>query len=66
MSNHRNIVSLAAIAFIASSASAGRIVANNDEWTLSDSGFASPSDPGTFALNVVDFLTGAPTANPLV
>ncbi len=45
---------------------AGRIVAAHDEWTLSNAGFSSPSDPGIFALNTVEFLTGARAANLLI
>lgn len=42
--------------------SGGRIVVNNDEWTLSDVGFASAPDTGRFALNVAAFLTGGAPA----
>ena len=66
MNLHGNLAALATAASVASSLSAGRIVADNDEWTLSSTGFIAPSDPGTFALNVVDFLTGEPAANLLV
>ncbi|MCA9286477.1 MAG: hypothetical protein KDA22_14730 [Phycisphaerales bacterium] len=45
---------------------AGRVVANNDEWTLSNTGFNDPSDPGVFALNVVSFLTSRSPADLLV
>ncbi len=42
---------------------AGRIVFANDEWTLSTTGFNSPNDPGTFALNVVEFFNpGKPSS----
>ncbi|HMN95052.1 MAG TPA: hypothetical protein PKC43_00055 [Phycisphaerales bacterium] len=44
----------------------GRIVAAHDEWTLSSTGFDAPSDPGAFALNVVEFITGSPSANLLI
>lgn len=51
---------------MAASTHAGRIVAAHDEWTLSNTGFAAPSDPGLFALNVVQFLTEKEPANLLV
>ena len=39
-------------------AEAGRIVVANDEWTLSDTGFASAADTDTFVLNVASWFTG--------
>ena len=39
-------------------ASAGKIVLANDEWTLSDSGFFGPNDPAKFATNVASWFTG--------
>jgi len=53
-------------ALVASESPAGRVVVAHDEWTLSNTGFTSPSDPGIFALNVVAFLTGRQSANILV
>lgn len=44
-------------------AQAGKIVVTNDEWTLSDSGFGVPNDPGQFALNVAQWFTGSSTGN---
>jgi hypothetical protein len=62
--------SICAAALFAVSASPafadGRIVAAHDEWTLSDSGFAEPSDPDVFAFNVVAFLTGKLSADILI
>ena len=37
---------------------AGKIVVNNDEWPLSDSGFFAPNDPGVFATNVAAWFLG--------
>lgn len=39
-------------------AQAGKIVVANDEWTLSNTGFFSPNDPGVFATNVAAWFTG--------
>ncbi len=39
-------------------AQAGKIVVAHDEWTLSNSGFSDPNDPGVFAANVADWFTG--------
>jgi hypothetical protein len=36
----------------------GKIVVANDDWSLSDSAFAAPNDPGTFATNVASWFTG--------
>ena len=41
----------------------GKIVVDNDEWTLSDAGFANASDTGTYALNVADWFTGGGAGN---
>ena len=54
----RSAVAVLAIGFVAS-AQAGRIVVANDEWTLSNSGFFAPNDPGIFATNVASWLGGA-------
>jgi len=40
------------------SAPTGRIIVNNDEWVLTDTGFSSSPYAGRFARNVADFLTG--------
>lgn len=45
---------------------AGHIVAVNDDWTLSDTGFLNSSDTGTFALNVANWFTGGKPGNFLV
>ena len=39
-------------------AQGGRIIVANDDWTLSDTGFTPPNDPGTFAQNVASWFTG--------
>jgi len=44
-------------------AHAGKIVVANDEWTLSDSGFGTPNDPGKFATNVASWFTGGKAGN---
>lgn len=36
----------------------GRIVVNNDEWVITDTGFAQSPFAGAFARNLADFLTG--------
>lgn len=43
---------------LAATADAGRIVVANDEWTLSNTGFVAPNDPGTFATNVTSWFNG--------
>ncbi len=40
------------------SAQAGKIVVNHDEWTISNTGFSAPNDPGVFMDNVVRWFTG--------
>lgn len=52
-----NLAVCASVALV-SAASAGRVVVNNDEWTLSDTGYANAPDAATFALNVANYLTG--------
>ncbi len=37
---------------------AGKIVVNNDEWTLSNTGFSNSSDAGVFATNVAAWFLG--------
>jgi hypothetical protein len=64
----RKLLAVTAIAFILAlsavlPAQAGKIVLTNDEWTLSDSGFGVPNDPGRFALNVANWFTGSTTGN---
>lgn len=45
---------------LGATAHAGKIVLANDEWTLSNTGFSGPNDPGTFATNVTSwFNSGA-------
>lgn len=39
-----------------SNAQAGRIVVANDDYTLSNTGFSDPNDPGAFALNVASWF----------
>ena len=58
-------VALVAFLLVASSETAealpsatGKIVVNNDEWTLSDLGFQQGPDTATFALNVASWFTG--------
>jgi len=48
-------------------AAIGRIVVNNDEWPLSDYGFAqTPADAAQFARNVASWFTGGQPGNFLV
>jgi hypothetical protein len=49
---------LAAALIASAPAEAGRIVVANDEWTLSNTGFASAEDTDTFVLNVASWFTG--------
>ena len=49
-----------------SNAEAGKIVLANDEWTLSNSGFASPNDAATFATNVAEWFNGGSPGSFLV
>jgi hypothetical protein len=65
----RFLRALAALAVVSSIAFAqGRVVVNHDEWTLSDSGFASgpPGSSALFAQNVASYLIGGGTGNLLV
>lgn len=50
----------------ASSPARAAIVVNNDEWTLSDSGFGAAPDAASFALNVAAFFSGGGPGNFLV
>jgi hypothetical protein len=45
---------------------AGRIVVNNDEWALSNSGFRYTPDAKTFSTNVASWFTGGGPGNFLV
>lgn len=55
----RPLRALIPILLMACPATAGRIVVDNDEWTLSNRGFFDPiNDPGIFANNVADWFTG--------
>ncbi len=45
---------------------AGVILVNHDEWTLSDTGFSSAPDAGTFALNIASLFADGGTGNFLV
>ncbi len=44
----------------------GKIVVNNDEWTLSNAGFNNAPDAGQFALNVASWFVGEGPGNFLV
>jgi hypothetical protein len=46
---------------LSGTAQAGKIVLANDEWTLSDRGFAAPNDPGLFAQNIASWFVGSGT-----
>lgn len=53
--------SISAALWLATPASAGRIVLNHDEWTLSNRGFVAEggiNDPGVFINNVMHWFTG--------
>lgn len=39
-------------------AQTGKIVVNNDEWTMGDPGFGGARDPDVFGVNVCDWFTG--------
>lgn len=52
-----------AVAILSGTAHAGKIVLANDEWTLSNTGYASPNDPGVFATNVASWFTGGGTGS---
>jgi hypothetical protein len=39
----------------------GKIVVNNDEWTLSNTGFSNAPDAGTFVNNTTSWFTGGGT-----
>ena len=43
--------------------SIGKIIVDNDEWTLSDTGFGNAPDTGRFAVNVAALLASSPPAN---
>ncbi len=42
----------------AATATNGRIVFNNDEWTLGTLGFVAPNDAATFVLNMIEWTAG--------
>lgn len=52
-----------ASAAVAPLAHAGKIVLANDEWTLSNTGYSGPNDPGTFATNIATWFTGGGAGN---
>jgi hypothetical protein len=55
------VVSIASALSVTAPASAGRIVINHDEWTLSNRGFIAAggiNDPGVFIDNVMNWFTG--------
>lgn len=54
----RTGLALAALAAVTQANAVGRIVVNNDEWTLRDAGFVAPNDPDVFALNVANWFAG--------
>ncbi len=58
----RSMILIAAL-LLGLSAHAGKIVVNNDEWTLSNSGWSAPNDPGIFATNVATWFTGGGTGS---
>lgn len=55
---HLLFLTIVAALALAAPAAAGKIVVNNDEWTLSERGFNPTSDPGQFAVNVAAWFTG--------
>lgn len=53
------VLSLAlAVAAGPAAATEGRIVANFDDWTLSDVGYSGVHDAGTYVVNIADWFTG--------
>lgn len=62
------ILATTAMLAVASAAQAGRVVANGDEWTLSNAGYsnAGAANADRFAKNVASFLTGGNTGNILI
>lgn len=52
-----NAMTLAGAVALSQTALAGRVILNNDEWTLSNAGFGSaPSSTTTFAANLASFM----------
>jgi hypothetical protein len=51
-------LTLTATAPAAPPANSGKLVVNNDEWTLSDAGFSNAPDAGAFAQNLANWFTG--------
>lgn len=60
------IASALALALAPGADAAGRIVIAHDEWTLSNSGWVAPNDPGIFANNVVSWTAGVGPKNILI
>ena len=63
MTRLKLIIATLLLAVVANSALAGRIVVNHDEWTLSDTGFASSPGAGVFTDNVAQFFSGGGPGN---
>lgn len=59
-------LAMVSVLFSGSVCVAGRIVVANDDWTLSDRGFAAPNDADRFARNVVAWFTGGAAGDFLV
>jgi len=60
------LTAAAAALFTPCAAAGGRIVVANDEWTLSNQGFASAANPTQFVENVADWFTGGAAGHFLV
>ena len=60
------LVLLATALAVSPALAAGKILASNDEWPLSDYGFQQSADAGRFGLNVADFFTGGRPGHFLV
>lgn len=56
-------LSLILLTVLANSAHAGWLVANNDEWTLSNHGYAMSPDADTFINNVTNLFSGDQSGN---
>lgn len=56
------LLSLSAFGF-GGTAHAGYLVVNNDEWTLSNTGFSQSPDAGTFINNITNLFTGDQPGN---
>lgn len=67
MTGIRKLVAVSFSMFIASAyVEAGRVVVANDEWTLSNTGFANASDTATFVTNVASLFADGSTGDFLV